>query len=63
MVHPEDVARAVHLAASLPDRTVISELVIAPRHQRDISADLEVSRWIGAPANFAAAHTANSSPG
>ena len=62
MVHPEDVARAVHLAASLPDRTVISELVIAPRHQRDISADLEVSRWLGAPANLAAARTADSSP-
>jgi NADP-dependent 3-hydroxy acid dehydrogenase YdfG len=54
MVQPEDVARAVHLAASLPDRTVISELVIAPRQQRDTSADLEVNRWIGAPADLAA---------
>lgn len=49
MVQPEDVARAVHLAASLPDRTVITELIIAPRHQRDTSGDLEVSRWVGAP--------------
>jgi NADP-dependent 3-hydroxy acid dehydrogenase YdfG len=61
MVQPEDVARAVHLAASLPDRTVISELIIAPRRQRDISADLEASRWIGAPAELRAAGKADSS--
>ncbi|GAF50250.1 SDR family oxidoreductase [Rhodococcus wratislaviensis] len=49
MVQPDDVARAVHLAATLPQRTVIPELVIAPTRQRDISGDLEVSRWKGAP--------------
>jgi NADP-dependent 3-hydroxy acid dehydrogenase YdfG len=34
MVRPEDVARAVLLCASLPERTLIEELVIAPTAQR-----------------------------
>ncbi|RNG35698.1 SDR family NAD(P)-dependent oxidoreductase [Streptomyces botrytidirepellens] len=49
MVQPEDVARAVLLCASLPQRTVVEELVIAPTVLRDTSADIETSRWIGAP--------------
>ena len=49
MVQPEDVARAIHLVATLPQRTVVQELVIAPTVQRDTSGDLEVSRWTGAP--------------
>lgn len=49
MVQPEDVAQAVLLCASLPARTVIEELIVAPTYQRDISGDLEVSRWQGAP--------------
>ena len=49
MVQPEDVARAIHLVATLPQRTVVQELVIAPTLQRDTSGDLEVSRWTGAP--------------
>ncbi|MBS1032140.1 SDR family NAD(P)-dependent oxidoreductase [Gluconobacter cerinus] len=49
MMHPEDVARAVLLCCTLPDRTVIEELSIAPTRQRDISADLEAARWNGAP--------------
>lgn len=51
MVQPEDVAAAVLLCASLPARTVIEELCIAPTRLRDISADLEISRWQGAPAD------------
>ncbi|MBT8160911.1 MULTISPECIES: SDR family oxidoreductase [Arthrobacter] len=50
MVQPEDVARAIHLVATLPQRTVVQELVIAPTIQRDTSGDLEISRWAGAPA-------------
>ncbi|TLS42341.1 SDR family oxidoreductase [Streptomyces montanus] len=49
MVQPEDVARAVLLCASLPQRTVVEELVIAPTLLRDTSADIETSRWVGAP--------------
>lgn len=51
MVQPDDVAHAIHLVASLPQRTVIQELVIAPTIQRDTSADIEISRWAGAPAH------------
>lgn len=49
MVQPIDVARAVHLAATLPPRTVLQEVVVAPTRQRDVSGDLEISRWLGAP--------------
>lgn len=49
MVQPVDVARAVHLAATLPPRTVLQEVVVAPTRQRDVSGDLEISRWLGAP--------------
>jgi len=49
MVQPDDVARAITLCAALPSRTVIEELVIAPRRLRDVSADLAVSRNQGAP--------------
>lgn len=49
MVQPDDVARAVVLCATLPARTVIEELVIAPTYLRDTSADIEASRWKGAP--------------
>ena len=48
-MQPEDVARAVLLCATLPQRTVVEELVIAPTLLRDTSADVEASRWIGAP--------------
>ncbi|MFP3459870.1 SDR family oxidoreductase [Arthrobacter globiformis] len=50
MVQPDDVARAIHLVATLPQRTVVQELVIAPTVQRDTSGDIEISRWTGAPA-------------
>ncbi|MFC9351469.1 SDR family oxidoreductase [Arthrobacter sp. NPDC057013] len=50
MVQPDDVARAIHLVATLPQRTVVQELVIAPTVQRDTSGDIEISRWAGAPA-------------
>ncbi|WP_432561732.1 SDR family oxidoreductase [Kineococcus sp. SYSU DK003] len=52
MAAPEDVARAIHLAASLPARAVIPEIVVAPTRQRDTSGDLEISRWRGAPADL-----------
>lgn len=51
MVQPDDVARAIHLVATLPQRTVVQELIIAPTVQRDTSGDIEISRWTGAPAD------------
>lgn len=49
MVQPEDVAEAILLCASLPARTVVEELRIAPTTLRDISGDLEAGRWKNAP--------------
>ncbi|GAA4478165.1 SDR family oxidoreductase [Gluconacetobacter asukensis] len=49
MMQPEDVARAVLLCCTLPGRTVIEEIAIAPTRQRDISGDLEAARRHGAP--------------
>jgi hypothetical protein len=49
MLQPEDVAAAVLLAASLPQRAVVEELVITPTRQRDTSGDIEAARWAGAP--------------
>jgi NADP-dependent 3-hydroxy acid dehydrogenase YdfG len=49
MVSPDDVARAVLLCCTLPERTTIEELVISPTLQRDQGPDTEISRWLGAP--------------
>lgn len=56
MVQPIDVARAVHLAATLPQRTVLQEVIVAPTRQRDTSGDLAISRWLGAPQTVASAN-------
>ncbi|MBL1118518.1 SDR family oxidoreductase [Streptomyces sp. 110] len=53
MVRPEDVAEAIRLAVTLPQRVVLQEIVVAPTRQRDTSDDLEISRWAGAPADAA----------
>ena len=49
MLLPEDVAATVLLAAALPQRAVVEELLINPTHQRDLSPDVEAGRWAGAP--------------
>jgi NAD(P)-dependent dehydrogenase (short-subunit alcohol dehydrogenase family) len=48
MMLPEDVARAIMLCVTLPPRTVIETLVMSPTILRDQSADLKVSRDLGA---------------
>lgn len=53
MVQPEDVAEAIRVAVALPQRVVLQEIVVAPTRQRDTSADIETSRWAGAPAEAA----------
>ena len=49
MLAPEDVAAAVTMVACLPGRATVPELHICPTFQRDISQDLEIARWQGAP--------------
>lgn len=49
MVDPDDVAQAILLACTLPERTTIEQLVISPTFARDQEPDTEISRWMGAP--------------
>jgi len=49
MVAPEDVARAILLACTLPQGTTIEQLIISPTLARDQGPDIEISRWLGAP--------------
>ncbi|NKK55844.1 SDR family NAD(P)-dependent oxidoreductase [Rhizobium leguminosarum bv. viciae] len=51
MMDPHDVARAIALCASLNKSAVIPELHICPTFMRDTSADIEIARWVGAPAD------------
>jgi len=48
MMQPEDVARAIMLCVTLPPRTVVETMVISPTILRDQSADIRVSRDLGA---------------
>lgn len=44
MMQPIDVARAIHLCATMPARTLIEEIVLTPAKPRDMSAELDVAR-------------------
>lgn len=59
MVQPEDVTEAILLCASLPARTVVEELIVAPTFLRDVSGDIELSRWKNAPAECEAERGTN----
>ncbi len=43
MMQAEDVARCIHLAATLPQRTVIEELVVMPSILRDMSEEMAIA--------------------
>lgn len=49
MMQPEDVARAILLCATLPERTLIEEIVMMPTKPRDMSEELKVAQTKGAP--------------
>ncbi|MCA9048296.1 MAG: SDR family oxidoreductase [Planctomycetaceae bacterium] len=49
MMQPEDVARCIHLAATLPHRAVIEEMVVTPTIPRDMSAEMAVAMKAGSP--------------
>jgi NADP-dependent 3-hydroxy acid dehydrogenase YdfG len=44
MMKPEDVAEAILLCATLPQRTMIEQIVLVPTKPRDMSADIETAR-------------------
>jgi hypothetical protein len=49
MMQPEDVAEAILLCVTLPERTVIEEIVISPTRSRDQSKEIAIARDAGAP--------------
>ncbi len=49
MMAPEDVAQVVLLCCTLPARTMIEDVIIAPTVLRDQSPDMEASRLLGQP--------------
>lgn len=44
MMMPEDVAAVMLLCATMPQRTVLDEIVMSPTYPRDMSAELEVAK-------------------
>jgi NADP-dependent 3-hydroxy acid dehydrogenase YdfG len=49
MMQPEDVAAAILMCVTLPERTVVEEIVLSPTRTRDMVRDIEVARDLGAP--------------
>jgi NADP-dependent 3-hydroxy acid dehydrogenase YdfG len=49
MMQAEDVARAILLVCTMPQRTVIEEIVMSPTFQRDTSKDVAAAYAAGAP--------------
>jgi NADP-dependent 3-hydroxy acid dehydrogenase YdfG len=49
MMQAEDVARAILLVCTMPQRTVIEEIVMSPTFQRDTSKDVAAGLAAGAP--------------
>jgi NADP-dependent 3-hydroxy acid dehydrogenase YdfG len=49
MMQAEDVARAIMTCCTMPQRTVIEEIVMSPTFQRDVSKDIAASYAAGAP--------------
>jgi NADP-dependent 3-hydroxy acid dehydrogenase YdfG len=49
MMLPEDVATAILMCVTLPERTVVEEIVLSPTRTRDMVRDIEVARDLGAP--------------
>ena len=47
MMGPSDVAEVLLLCATLPQRTVVEQVVLAPIVQRDVTADIEAARHVG----------------
>jgi NADP-dependent 3-hydroxy acid dehydrogenase YdfG len=49
MMLPIDVARAIHFAATMPQRTLVEEIVMTPTMPRDMKAEMKVAREAGQP--------------
>ena len=51
MMKPEDVASAVLLCATMPDRTRVEEIRMGPTVQRDASREIQANMMEGAPSD------------
>ncbi len=49
MMGAEDIGQVILLAATLPQRTMLDQIIMSPTIRRDVSADLEAARVLGAP--------------
>ena len=49
MMKPQDIAAAILLCVTLPQRTVIQEVVLSPTMPRDMTKELEAARRLGEP--------------
>jgi NADP-dependent 3-hydroxy acid dehydrogenase YdfG len=49
MMQPEDIARAIMLCATLPARTVATEIILMPTRTRDQTKDVQANLMSGAP--------------
>jgi hypothetical protein len=49
MMQPEDVASAILMCITIPQRTLVEEVHMAPRVQRDMAEELEAATRVGAP--------------
>jgi len=50
MMRPEDVASAILLCATMPQRTLVEEIVLTPTKPRDMEEELKVARTKGSEA-------------
>lgn len=48
MMQPEDIASAILLAATMPQRTLVEEIVLTPTQPRNMEEELKVARTKGA---------------
>ena len=44
MMQPQDVAEAILLCATMPQRTLVEQITLWPTHARDVSADIAAAR-------------------
>ena len=51
MMLPIDIAKAILLCASMPQRTLVQDIIMKPTFDRDMTVDFEVARNLGKPTN------------
>ena len=52
MMLPIDIAKAILLCASMPQRTLVQDIIMKPTFDRDMTEDFEVARNLGKPKNL-----------